>query len=174
MNPRRRPLITTAVVAAAIGLAGCTPAPVPEPTPTPLFASEAEAFKAAEQVYRDYVDAGNARRTDPSAGPESYLIGDALDDDIATQRMLKERKVHVTGRNELTDFRGTDFDRVAGSVDADVCLDVSGSRVVAEDGADVTPADRNNLVSIHVRIILSGAVLKISESNPGDVTCAAR
>jgi hypothetical protein len=88
--------------------------------------------------------------------------------------MLKERGVHVTGRNELTGFRGTAFNRGAGSVDADVCLDVSGSRVVAEDGADVTPADRNNLVSIRVRMVQSGAALKISESNPGDVTCAAR
>lgn len=165
--------IAVVLVAAAVGLAGCTPGPAPKPTPTPLFTSEAEAFKAAEQVYRDYVDAGNARRTGASADPESYLMGKALDDDISTQRMLSERKVHVTGKNVLNSFRGAGFDLKTGSVDADVCLDVSSSRVIAEDGADVTPADRSSLVSIRLRLVPSGAALKITDSTPGDATCAA-
>lgn len=163
--------IVGAVVVVAIGLAGCTPGPAPKPTPTPLFTSEADAFKAAEQVYRDYVDAANARRTGASAEPESYLMGKALDDDVATQRMLKERKVHVTGNNVLVDFHAADFNSKAGSIEADVCLDVSASRVVAEDGADVTPADRSSVVSIRVRMVPSDASLKIAESTPGGKTC---
>jgi len=165
--------VAVVLVASAVGLAGCTPDPAPKPTPTPLFASEAEAFKAAEQVYRDYVDAANARRTGASAEPESYLMGKALEDDISTQRMLKERKVHVSGSNVLTGFHGVTFNSKGGSVDADVCLDVSASRVIAEDGADVTPVDRSNLVSIRVRMVPGGASLKISDSTPSDRTCAA-
>nr|WP_139232223.1 hypothetical protein [Microbacterium azadirachtae] len=165
--------IATAVVAVSVGLAGCTPATAPKPTPTPLFASKAEAFKAAERVYRDYVDAANARRTGASTEPESFLIGKALEDDISTRRMLEERKVRVTGNNVLTDFRGTEFNSKTESVEADVCLDVSASRVIAEDGADLTPADRGNLVSIRVLLVSSGASLKISESNPSEKTCVA-
>lgn len=44
-----------------IGLVACAPVPEAEPssTPTPVFASEEEAFAAAEEVYRAYVDALN-------------------------------------------------------------------------------------------------------------------
>jgi hypothetical protein len=162
-----------AVVAVAFGLAACAPGPAPKPTPTPLFASEAEAFKAAEQVYRAYVDAANARRSNPSTDAESFLVGKALEEDIGIQRTLKERNVHVAGKNVLTNFRGTRFNRGLGSVDAELCLDVSESRVIAEDGTDVTPAERISLVSMQVRMVQIGATLKISESNPGEFTCVA-
>lgn len=165
--------IAAVLVSAAIGLAGCTPDPAPQPTPTPLFASEAEAFTAAEQVYRDYVEAANARRTGTSAEPESFLVGNALEDDISSQRLLEERKVHVTGNNVLTEFRGTAFDSRTSSVEAGVCLDVSASRVISQDGADITPADRDSLVSIRVRMVSIGASLKISESTPSEKPCVA-
>ncbi|WP_139168280.1 hypothetical protein [Microbacterium azadirachtae] len=119
------------------------------------------------------MDAANARRAGASTEPESFLIGKALEDDISTRRMLEERKVRVAGNNALTDFRGTEFNSKAETVEADVCLDVSASRVIAEDGTDLTPADRGSLVSIRVLLVSSGASLKISESNPSEKTCVA-
>src|SRR5690606_38234156 len=41
-------------------LVGCSPEPDPTPTPTAAFASEEEAFAAAEETYRAYIDAFNA------------------------------------------------------------------------------------------------------------------
>ncbi|MCB8044373.1 hypothetical protein JM654_09380 [Microbacterium oxydans] len=40
-------------------LAGCTPSPAPTPTPTAVFASEEEAFAAAEETFTEYVLALN-------------------------------------------------------------------------------------------------------------------
>lgn len=45
-------------VLAVVLVSGCTPTPEPTPTPTG-FANEEEAFRAAEETYRAYVDALN-------------------------------------------------------------------------------------------------------------------
>ncbi|MET0860918.1 MAG: hypothetical protein ABW091_07810, partial [Microbacterium sp.] len=57
MIPRLLPL-SVALVLASAALSGCTPQPAPTPTPTG-FATEDEAFAAAEETYRAYVDALN-------------------------------------------------------------------------------------------------------------------
>ncbi len=49
----------TALVLAAVTLSACAPTPTPSPTPTAAFASEEEAFAAAEEVYRAYIAASN-------------------------------------------------------------------------------------------------------------------
>lgn len=59
MRGRRRATHGAIVIAVlACSLAACTPEPAPSPTPTG-FASEEEAFAAAEATYRAYVDALN-------------------------------------------------------------------------------------------------------------------
>ena len=104
--------IATAVVAVSVGLAGCTPATAPKPTPTPLFASKAEAFKAAERVYRDYVDALNGRNAgETDAHPEVLLGGKALEFDIEAVRSRQERGIRVNGDTLLRSFRGVDVKR---------------------------------------------------------------
>ncbi len=70
---------TLALVLAAAVTTGC--APTPEPTePTPLFTSEDEAFAAAEETYRAYVDALNqVDLSDPATFEDVYAwtTGDA-------------------------------------------------------------------------------------------------
>ena len=79
---------TTAAVllaASVVALTGCLgSAPDPTPTPTAVFTSEEEAFAAAEETYRAYIDAVNARRADPRSepDPQSFLIGEAQEADI--------------------------------------------------------------------------------------------
>lgn len=174
MIPRRSALITTAVVAAVIGLAGCTPGPAPTPTPTPLFTSEAEAFKAAEQVYRDYVDAGNERRGGTAgADPQKFLSGQALEDDINAQRMLKAKHLRIAGPNRVSSFRAVDYDERRGQVSAELCIDVTASRVVDESGADATPSNRPGLVALRVVLISQGKQLAITSAVPGEHACTA-
>lgn len=145
------------LVAAAVGLAGCTPGPAPKPTPTPLFTSEAEAFKAAEQVYRDYTDAGNAGRNgSSSADPQKYLAGSALDDDIKSRRELKDAGLKVTGNLVVRSFSGKDYDQESDSVSAVVCVGASDTRVTNENGADVTPADRPSVSAVAVSFARAG------------------
>ncbi len=59
MRIARRTAGLLIALAIATTVSACTPEPAPTPTPTG-FASEDEAFRAAEETYRAYVDALNA------------------------------------------------------------------------------------------------------------------
>jgi len=166
--------IATAVVAVSVGLAGCTPATAPKPTPTPLFASKAEAFKAAERVYRDYTEAGNAAHGgDASASPEQYLSGSALEDEIAVQRQLREEKLKVVGPVRIVSFSGTGFEPATSRVLAKVCLDVKDARVIDAAGADVTPATRRERGLLNLAFTGADGGLVIIESKSSELECSA-
>jgi len=168
--------IAVVLVAAAIGLAGCTPGPAPKPTPTPLFTSEAEAFKAAEQVYRDYVDAANANRNG-MATPDStkFLIGSALESSIDSARELKKQGLTLSGDIKLVWFSGVEYDPVSSEVGANACVDVSGTRVKDVSGSDVTPVGRPLSVSLNLQFDRSAdGVLAISSSTSGASQCEAQ
>ncbi|MFB7844319.1 hypothetical protein [Microbacterium sp. NPDC056052] len=172
MNPRRSALITTAVVAAVIALAGCTPGPAPTPTPTPLFASEAEAFKAAEQVYRDYVDAANAQQNGAvDVDPQKYLAGTALADDVRSVRDFEKSGLKITGTSMIKYFRAQSFEPKSDGVESLACLDVSQSRVVNSAGVDVTPNNRQSLVGLSVRMAPDRSGLKIVSLIPNELSC---
>ena len=156
-----------------LALAGCTTSDAVEPTPTPGFASEEEAFAAAEETYRAYVDAVNARREDPAAeNPQHFLIGSALEADIDTQRLLDESDVRIVGPNTLTTFEGLSSAEDMMNVTAVACVDASTSQVVNEQGQNVTPADRDTSVALDVTFLLVDGELMISESTVSqDRTC---
>ncbi|WP_439901192.1 hypothetical protein [Microbacterium azadirachtae] len=165
--------IATAVVAVSVGLAGCTPATAPKPTPTPLFASKAEAFKAAERVYRDYVDAENALQSgDNSANPEQYLTGQALSRDVQSKRESKASGKRVDGAAEVVKFAGTAGDAKRGTVSAAACLDISKTRIINARGEDVTPTSRPTPFSLAVEFVPERGELKITGMTPGSEACA--
>ncbi|NKF30943.1 hypothetical protein HER21_31305, partial [Pseudomonas sp. BGM005] len=85
-------------------LGGCAPpnpSQIMAPTPIPAFASEAEAFAAAEDVYRAYNEAGNTRADD-----ERFLTGRALSNDLETKRLLDENGLEVVGASDVVSFKG--------------------------------------------------------------------
>jgi len=172
MNPRRSPLITTAVVAAAIGLAACTPAPVPEPTPTPLFASEAEAFKAAEQVYRDYIAAVNAEESTPASNPQRFLVGQALEEDISSVRDLESAGKRIVGATVVSGFDGRSFASQSMMVTSLACLDVSATRIMDASGNDVTSKDRALIVAVNVSMTLVSKEFKIARMDASSESCS--
>ncbi|MCE4026792.1 hypothetical protein LXM50_12510 [Microbacterium sp. Au-Mic1] len=164
--------IAVVLVATAVGLVGCTPGPAPKPTPTPLFTSEAEAFKAAEQVYRDYNEASNERREGKEdVDPQSFLSGQALDDDINAQRMFKEKHLKIVGPNRVSSFDPIDYDQARGQISANLCVDVTQSRVVDDSGADVTPSTRAGLVALHVTMTERRDHLEITSAVAGEHSC---
>jgi hypothetical protein len=171
-RPALRAVIAAALVAAAVGLAGCTPGPAPKLTPTPLFTSEADAFKAAEQVYRDYVDAANAQQNgDQSAEPQRYLAGAALNEDIKSTRDFEKSGLKITGTSNIRYFRAQSYDAKSGGVESLACLDVSQSRVVNSAGADVTPTNRSPLVGLAIGMSPDKKGLKIVSFSPSDAPC---
>lgn len=153
---------TAAVVIVAITLSqmlGCAPAPAPVTTPTPAFASEEEAFAAAEEVYRAYNDAGNARRAgEETADPQRYLTGLALEGDIDTQNLLSSNDLKAKGTAVVQSFVGDSFvlDDSVATIIGIVCLDASDVTLLDESGADVTPPERGDTVA--QRVTLQGAI----------------
>lgn len=177
MTPLRRPALPLAAVAAfvALMLGGCAPAPPPRPTVTPAFASEAEAFAAAEEVYRAYNEAGNERRSgDESQEPQDYLSGLALEKSIDGHNYLLVHGIRLSGSVHIIEFSGesavmSETPRIR----AFVCLDISDTRTLDNNGNDITPPERAAVIAQHVAFVFDGAELRISEEAEGDPTACA-
>ncbi|MGA1827204.1 hypothetical protein [Microbacterium sp.] len=146
---------------------GCQPEPAPSPS-GPIFANEDEAFAAAEQTYRAYVDALNQRRSDASStpDPQSFLTGQALEVDIDTQQHLDQAGLALTGITEIASVSPVESRPDIGFVKVDVCLDSSGTRVVNDAGADVTPPDRQpiSLITVDFLSVRSGLLIMASKT----------
>lgn len=148
-------------------LSACTPESEPTPTPTAAFASEEEAFAAAEEVYRAYLAASAGRAEgDSSSDPESFLTGDALQADIDAQRMLREQGISISGPSTIQEFRtvSAHIAEPVAQLIADVCVDISASRVLDASGADVTPPDRPDRTLVTVTFSGSSAELFVASS----------
>ncbi|WP_239539551.1 hypothetical protein [Microbacterium sp. B35-04] len=171
----------TRVTAAALGalmmltLAGCTtPEPMdPTPTPTSAFASEEEAFAAAEATYRAYAAAENARREDPNApDPQLFLTGSALENHIDSQRRFDELGVHLVGDSVVTAFDGQSTSSDLRRVIAVVCLDSSAARLLDSAGNVVTPEDRDATLALEASLKFVGDAFLITDSEiAGDSSC---
>lgn len=167
-------VVAAALVATAVGLAGCTPGPTPKPTPTPLFTSEADAFKAAEQVYRDYVDATNAKNDgDNDVDPTMFLSGAALEHAIELTRKREQAGLSISGHSVMVSFRGmeTNLEPPTTTVTAQVCVDGSATRILDAAGKDVTPSDRAPRGLLKVVFSGSKETLRISSSKVVSSTC---
>lgn len=166
---RRLTAALLAVFTSALLLA-CAPSPAATPSPTD-FASEEEAFAAAEETYRDYIDASNARRLDPDSVPDptDFLTGSAYNDDSATQAILDQRGLHLVGVGAVASIEALSvtqaFIRVV------VCLDATNVQVIDSSGADVTPEDRIDILAVDVTLIPVGTRLVITESTVSEETC---
>lgn len=144
----RVPIVGLALACAA--LVGCSPTPVPTPTPTPAFASEEEAFAAAEETYRAYMDASNSVDLQD---PRSF---DALDQYTAGDYQAQERKglseMHAEGYISGGAIRIESFRGIAvtssGRVHAVACNDVSETLLTDSEGKSLVSPDR------HVRYAL--------------------
>jgi ABC-type oligopeptide transport system substrate-binding subunit len=150
---------TAALVAAmiALTLAACAPDPAPPPTPTG-FASEEEAFAAAEATYRAYVDALNqVNLADPATFEPvfSSLSGSAL---AASKKSLTELHADgytLKGETRYTEAERSEADREDGTVALDICLDVTDVDVSDASGQSVVSPDRLNVQPLRVTFVSS-------------------
>ena len=159
-----------AVMLALAALTACTPDPTPTPSPTG-FASDEEAFAAAEDTYRAYIDASNAQREDPDSlpSPTDFLTGDALTNEIDSQREITEQGLQLVGPLKIHAVNGVEATSTTATIG--VCLDVSGTRVLNTSDQDVTPADRESLLGLQVEVVTDGARTYISSSIASDDEC---
>ena len=131
-----------------------------------MFSSEEEAFAAAEETYRAYVDAENARRAEPDApDPQVYLTGPALESDIESKQRFDELGVRLAGQSEVTRFEPQSVSDDLARVTAIICLDSTNARVVDEAGADVTPEDRDATLMLVIGFKLVNGSFLIRDSD---------
>lgn len=158
-------------------LAGCAPSgPEPTPTSTAAFASEEEAFAAAEEVYRAYNDAVNEERAGiPDANPERFLTGDALESYYEGQEQLRNQGITVKGETVVVELVREEVELKGSSADvtATACRDVSDVRGVDLSGIDITPPDRPALVAQIVMLAFDGESFTITTEAEGDITRCA-
>lgn len=134
-----------ALAVTSVMFSGCTAAPQPSPTPTAAFASEEEAFAAAEETYRAYIEALNAVDIADSASLER--VYSLLDESAAasTRKSFSELRadgLRVTGPTKYDSFVGATTDPRKGHVSANVCLDVSNVEVLDATGTSVVSPNR--------------------------------
>jgi hypothetical protein len=136
----------TSIIALALTSAlvvGCSPAPEPTPTPTAAFATEEEAFAAAEETYRAYVEAANS--TDLAVPSTFEPVFVWLQADAATAARENYSELHAKGltRKGLSTFDTfTPESFVGKTVIARLCLDVSEVEIMDPAGVSVVPDDR--------------------------------
>nr|WP_274637697.1 hypothetical protein [Microbacterium bovistercoris] len=181
MSSRLIRATVTAVVAgvcAAGLLTGCAPEPHETPTPTPHFTSEAQAFQAAEETYRAYVDAlNNVDLADPSTFEDVYKweTGDALDSEKKSLTQMHAEGWTVSGESRLALFEpatksSTEMQRAA------VCVDVSAVELIDQNGKSAVETDRGNMQIVLVTFAPSttsttGWQISFVEGREGDPQC---
>lgn len=133
------------LVMAGATLSACSPTPEPSPTPTAAFASEEEAFAAAEETYRAYTEALSDIDLADSLSLET-VFGWLVDDAAAASREafseLSAEDFTVSGATTYSNFEGTGVDLTSGQVDAVVCLDVTDVDVRNSSGQSIVTDDR--------------------------------
>ncbi len=174
------PRIVTAVVGLVLMAAvavGCVPEPEPTPTAT-VFASEEEAFAAAEETYRAYVDALNqVDLSDPETFEAVYAwtTGDANAGERKTLTDLQAQGLTVSGGTETVSFTPESFEADGDPVvSARVCSDVSAVALVDSEGNSAVSPDRRDVYALdisftHARTATSLAIA--SSTAVEDPTC---
>lgn len=154
----RRSLCLSAVAAAAVAfLVGCSPTPSPSPTPTAVFASQDEAFAAAEQTFERYTEATNS--TDLS-NPETFdavytwLIGDALSSARENYSQFHAAGIERSGTSGFDTVTPIEYSKDV--VILRLCLDVSAVQLLLPDGSSAVPEDRRPRQPLEVEFSPAG------------------
>ena len=142
-------LVAASLALAAVATSGCAASAPPEqPAPAPLFASDEEAFAAAEATYRAYEDAGNAVDL---ADPGTFqAVFDFTTGDFNAMQRKGLSRLHsdgITKTGVLVVVYVTPGELVSdhSQVALAVCNDVSGIDLVERDGTSRVSPDRQDV-----------------------------
>ncbi len=172
-------LAIVALAVAAMMLSGCSGQPATEAT-TPAFTSDAQAFAAAEQTYRNYVDALNhVDLSDPKTFEAVYAwtTGDANAADRKSFSEMHARTLVVSGTTRAPTIEPASVRLEPLAVELSVCLDVSEVKLVAPDGTSAVPPGRADLQSRKIVLVgtqasPTGLLISSFEPRQGAPACA--
>ena len=172
--PRRSGVLV--MVSIVVMLAGCAPTPEPTPTPTAAFASEEEAFAAAEETFSEYVRALNAvDASDPATFEELFDLSSGSVEKADRENfsaMHAEGKV-IEGDTRVFSFSGVHSAAPFDKVTATLCLDVSQVAILNPDGSSAVSPNRPDVYGLEVTFVTSDSVglLVDSATSEDDVQC---
>ena len=138
MRAMRWLLVAASLGLAAVATSGCdASAPPEQPAPAPLFASDEEAFAAAEATYRAYTSALN--RVDLSDPATFQAVYDLTVGDLNAVERKGFSELHAAGVTKFghetnTLIARTVVDPFVGKAELAVCNDISDVRLVEADG----------------------------------------
>jgi hypothetical protein len=147
----RRSAATAALVVVVVSfvIAGCSATgSAPSPAPSPSLTQEQQDDEAFEGLLAGFLALPFQGESVDDLRP--FLTGDALSDEQREIEQYRSAQESVDGEDTYYGFRVTD--RGAGYMVAQVCLDISGTRVLDADGRDVTP-QRNPAVSLQLKAV---------------------
>ncbi|GAA2018595.1 hypothetical protein [Microbacterium terricola] len=167
MNRRLAALALAAVM--AVGLTACVPDP--EPTPSAAgFATEEEAFAAAEATYRAYVDALNqVDLSDPETFEPVFALttGEANAGARESFSQMHADGWTVEGESRVASMQPLSADLDVNSVAMTACLDVSDVTLVDSVGKSVVDANRPDVQEIRVDYESASSVHGLAISSLG-------
>jgi hypothetical protein len=152
-------------------------------TLAPLFASDEEALAAATAAYAEYQAVSDAIAVD--GGSDSARMAEVVTDDnlavsVEGYDWFRERGAHLVGESQ---FDSVELQAVADNGDGTavitvyLCADVSQTRLVDQDGRDLTPPDRPERLPLEVDVAVdarepSSALVERSDLWKGENLCS--
>jgi len=185
--PRRLRLAVAPLVLLIATLTACAePTRLPPPEEpaarAPLFASDEEALAAATEAYEEYLAVSNAITSNPDAplAPLQEKTSSAHFENLeASITQLRAQGLRSEGSSALASVELQQHSQIGDEIliVVYVCLDVSSTRLLDQNGNDVTPRDRADRVALEVALINeSGALRDLivdgSETWTGGLNCS--
>lgn len=162
---------------AAGTLCACAPQPAPTPTPTAAFATEDEAFAAAEDVYRAYLAAFNhVDLQDPATFEplSDFTTGEYLSSEKKSLSEMHARGDIRGGEIVIVSFEGSEYSE-SGAVLATTCNDVSSTTFTDSNGVDLVPPDRPERYALELTFEWKDSALLLENAVPtSDETCTSQ
>lgn len=180
MTRRRRTPLLAVIACAAVLMTGCQPTPGPTPSSSATgFATEAEAFAAAEATYRAYVDAlNNVDLSDPATFEPVFALttGEVSANERKSLSQMHADSWVVSGDSTVSLAEPRSWDAAAQRAEINVCLDVSAVEVKDSSGASMVNPDRANLQSLVVETMsapssATGMVVSSILAREGEPAC---
>lgn len=150
----------------AVGLlSGCTPgAPVPThtptATPTPVFASDADALKAATDAYAAYLKMSDTIAHDGGKAPERikpFVTAAWYSKEAKVFAAFRSSGLTQTGWTEFRSQRLQNYDKGDPEIVMYVCVDAAGTAIVDSGGKNVTPESRPAIVPSVATFVVLGS-----------------
>jgi hypothetical protein len=164
-----------ALAALTLLLTGCVPSdpvvtPVPVPSATPLFATDADALKAAEDAYAAYLKVSDQILADGGADPgriDAVATSSVAKEDLITFKKYAAQGLRLQG--QIT-FSKTTLESYSPAPDSTeivavyLCIDVAATDVLDSNGRSVVSPGRQLVTAFEIGFDVpkGSSVLKVS------------